>query len=222
MKTPAGITEKNFCNLLAKHCNSSMVSDILCEMGHDTSIIGLNLNLPNKRIFGKASTLKLRKLKNNESPDGIYCALESYGEIDDGDVIIVETEIPERAYFGELNANLALRAGAVGTIVCGRTRDIECISSLDYPVFSTGYSSADIKKYGTLDGINVKIDCFGVPVSPGDYAFADINGAAIIPSDIIDTVVIELRKTVEKEMLVKSNIMSDKKAEEIPKITGNF
>jgi regulator of RNase E activity RraA len=222
MKTPVGTTEKNFCNLITKHCNSSMVSDILCGMGYETSVIGLTLNLPNKRIFGKASTLKLRKLRKGESPDGIYDALKSYGKIDDGDVIVVETGVPDRAYFGELNANLAIRAGAVGTIVCGRTRDIECVNALDYPVFSTGYSSADIKNYGTLAGINVKIKCFGVPVSPGDYVFADINGVVIIPAALVDKVVAEIEKTIDKEMSVKSNILKDRKAEDIPKITGNF
>ena len=216
------VTEKNFNNVLSKHTNSSMFSDILSELGVESTVIGFTLNLPAKRFFGKVSTLRIRRLKKGEDPNGIYEALKSYSQIDDGDVIVVDTEVPDRAYFGELNANLALRSGAVGTIVNGFTRDIENVNTLDYPVLSKGYCAADVKNYGTLDFINEPITISGITVNPGDYVFADINGAVFIPKEMKDKVIDAAVRSIEKEMDVKRNIIMNVEAFDITKKTGAF
>ena len=214
---------KNWCNLFTKHVNSSMIADILNEMGIEgKTVTGYDLNLKNKRIFGKASTLKIRKLGPGENPDGIYNALKSYSMIDDGDIIVVENEVPNLAYFGELNANLAIRSGAIGTIVGGATRDIENVSQLDYPVFSKGYSSADIKDYGTLESINTPITLDSTAIYPGDYIIADVNGIVVIPKENLNEVVSTSINSAEREESVKINILKGIEAFGITKISGNF
>lgn len=216
------ITEKNFNNLLSKHTNSSMISDILFEYGIEQTISGYTTNLQNTRIFGKASTMKIRKLETGENSKGIYDALKTYSHIPDGNIIVVETEVPNRAYFGELNANISIRTGVIGTIVGGKTRDIECVTELGYPVFSKGYSSSDVKGYGTLDSFDKPIKLENIVINPGDYIFADVNGIVIIPLKLIDTVKESIISCINKEMNVKINVISGIDADDIPKITGFF
>ena len=130
--------------------------------------------------------------------------------------------MPNKAYFGELNANLAIRHGSIATIIGGATRDVECVSNLDYPIFSKSYSPLDIKGYGTLDSINEKITLDGITISPGDYAIGDMNGIVIIPKEIVYEVIDLALQTIEKEMNVKINIIRGMRGIEIPDVTGNF
>ena len=133
-----GVTEKENTKLkvMSNFFNSAIFSDILCDMGVNGTINGLKPNLYDRKIFARANTLKIRALKKNEDYHGIYDGLKTYERITPGEVIVVENEVEDRAYFGELNANLAIRSGAVGTIVSGVTRDIEAVNMLGYHVFS--------------------------------------------------------------------------------------
>ncbi|MCV6599374.1 MAG: RraA family protein, partial [Alphaproteobacteria bacterium] len=163
---------KNLGNLLS----SSMLSDILDDLKIDGVINNLKLNLEHKKILGYAKTLKLKKLNNNESYTSIYDALESYDSIISEDIIVVENECPEYAYFGELNASLAIRSGAIGAIIGGKTRDSAEVNLLDFPVYSTGYSCKDVRKRAIVESVNKTINLFGVFVSPGDLIFGDNDG----------------------------------------------
>lgn len=122
----SGLREKDrklFLNL-RNHLTSSMLSDILDDLGSPFQIIrGFTPNISNAKFLGRAKTLKLRKLRTDEDFRGVYDALHSYSTIIPNDIIMVENETPEYAYFGELNANLAIRAGASAVVVGGKTRD---------------------------------------------------------------------------------------------------
>ncbi len=61
------------------------------------------------KFLGRANTLKLRDLNEGEDIKGIYSALDSYDSIIPGDIILAQNDTPDYAYFGELNAHLAIR-----------------------------------------------------------------------------------------------------------------
>ena len=162
--------------------NSSLLSDILDDLGLTHQVVkGLRPNIARSRVIGRAKTLRLRALRPGEDFRGIYHALHSYQTIVPGDVILVENEVPQHAYFGELNANLAVRAGAVAAIIGGQTRDSADVVNIGLPVFSTGYTCQDVRKRATLDTINRPITLQGVAVHPGDLVFADSEGVVVIP-----------------------------------------
>ena len=75
----------------------SILADVLFDYGINSTIAGLKTNLPNVKIFGRANTLKIRKLNQGEDYRGIYKGLETYSKISRGEVIIVENEIEDRA-----------------------------------------------------------------------------------------------------------------------------
>lgn len=208
--------------LLAKHLTSCILSDIMWEYNIKSTITGLKLNLPDKKIMGRASTLKIRKLKEGEDFRGIYDGLSTYTQIRSGEVIMVENECPEYAYFGELNCNLAIRSGAVGTIVDGVTRDINEVTSLNYPVFAKGYCCADVRGIATVESFNQKIKMQHVYITPGDLIFADINGIVVIPKKLEQEVLKRAIQAVKTEKNVLDKIVEYSDAYSIYQEEGAF
>lgn len=175
--------------LLRPYLSTSILADIAKDEKLAT-VLPVEIKLiGNGRILGLAKTLKLMALLPSaidSTPPGwrgIYDALSSYEFVRPGDVIVVATDVPERAYFGDLNANLAIRAGAVGAIIDGATRDADRLAALDFPVGARSTYCNDIRYEGTVEAINAPVRIGGVNVRNDDVVFADSDGVVIIPSE---------------------------------------
>lgn len=215
--------ENRKLNFIKKFINSSIISDVLDECNLTNQIItGLKCNLPNAKIFGRARTLKLRKLNDNEDFHGIYDALKSYSEISDNDIIIVENECSDYAYFGELNTKLAIRSGACATIIGGNTRDRDNVIQLDFPVFSKGFNCKDVKGRATLEYFNRTISIDGVSISPSDLIFADNDGIAVIPAQFENMVLDSVINKIAHESNVSNEIIKFKDPTDIVSSVGIF
>jgi regulator of RNase E activity RraA len=219
-----GMKEKENLRLrvMTKFFNSAIFSDILGDMGIDATISGLVLNQPDRKIFARANTLKIRALNEGEDYHGIYEGLKTYERITPGEVIVVENQVEDRAYFGELNANLAIRAGAVGTIVSSVTRDIEAVNMLDYPVFSKGYCCADVKRKATIESHQQPICIQGININPGDLIFADNCGVVCIPHRLEKQVLRMAVEAKEKEKSIIKRVLDNENAIDIYKEEGEF
>lgn len=209
-------------NLLSKFLSSAIFSDILSDMGIESTITGMRLNLEGKKVFGRANTLKIRKLKDREDYRGIYDGLKTYGKIAPGEVIVVENEVADRAYFGNLNAHLAVRAGALGTIVGGVTRDISEVTRLDYPVWAEGYCCADVKYKATVESHQMPVTIHGIKIVPGDLIFADNCGIVRIPQELEKQVLECAMQVVETEKSILKKVMQEQDAYEIYRTEGEF
>ena len=214
--------EVSFFNTISKHLSSCILADIMWGYGIKTHITGMTMNLPQNKIMGRASTLKLRKLKEGEDFNGIYSGLKTYERIRSGEIIMVENECGDVAYFGELNSNLANRSGAVGTVVDGVTRDINEVTKIGYTVFSKGYCCADIRGIGTVDSFNKRITIQGVDINPGDLVFGDINGIVVIPKKFEEEVLQKAFNAVKTEKNVLNKIMNFDDAYSIYEEEGAF
>jgi len=219
-----GVKEKENSRfeLLSKFFSSAILSDILFDMGIEGTIPGLIPNIKNERIMGRANTLKLRALKDGEDYRGIYDGLKTYEKITPGEIIVVENEVSDRAYFGELNAHLAVRAGAKGTIVNGVTRDILEVNRINYPVFAKGYCCADVKGRATVEGHQVVLNMSGIRVEPGDIIFADICGVVCVPKRVEKEVLARAMEVLEKEDNVLKRVLKQENAVEIYNKEGEF
>ena len=207
---------------LSQQLTSSMISDVLDEMGiHNKVLLGLTSNFPNKKLFGRAKTMRLKERTANDSTS-IYDALNSYMTIIPGDIIVVENELPQFAYFGELNASLAMRSGAIGAIIGGKTRDSNEVKKFDFPVFSWGHSCQDIKNKGTVDYINKKIKINGVEIGYEDLVFADNDGIVAIPKVYEDKVLEKCFRVSKKESNILIDIAAGIDIAEIRKLYGDF
>lgn len=203
--------------------NSAMLSDVLDDYGlPDCVVTGLHCNIGGTKVFGRARTLKIRQLHEGEDFHGIYDALKSYSEISDNDIIVVENECPEYAYFGELNTMLSIRSGASATIIGGVTRDRDNVLKMNYPVFSKGYNCKDVRKRATLESYNRTINLFGVTISPEDLVFADNDGVVVIPFLHEKAIMKKIIEKVSMEHDVSREITRYSDPMEIVKNIGEF
>lgn len=220
----AGVREKDRILLenIKGQLNSSMLSDILDDLGVSAVVNGLKPNFDGAKIFGRAKTLKIRALNEGEDFRGIYDALQSYHTIVPNDVIVVENEINDFAYFGELNANLAIRAGASGAIVGGMTRDSADVVKLGLPVFAEGNKCRDVRGRATLDSINKPVAIHGVEINPGDLVFADCEGVVVIPRKLEDKVLELAFSVARKEKSVLLDIAGGIGVDQLVNRNGEF
>lgn len=208
-------------NLKEQLC-SAMLSDILDDLGHENQIIkSLQPNLACK-LLGRAKTLHIRKLHSGEDFRGIYQALESYDTIVPNDIILVQNDAPEYAYFGELNANLAIRSGATGAIIGGKTRDGEALLKLGFPVFSSGLSCQDVRRRATLESVNRPIFIDDVQVRPDQLIFADCEGIVVIPTEAEQQVLERCMDTIRTEKKVLLDISLGTETSDLVKRYGVF
>ncbi len=166
--------------------------------------------------------MKLRKLEDGEDFRGIYNALNSYDGISDNDIIVVENEVGEYAYFGDLNTRLAIRAGASGAIIFGATRDMKETASLDFPVFAKSYNAADVRRRATLDYINKPIKVENKIINPGDMIFADICSVVVIYEEFISEVIDRALQTFQNENMIVKDILNEKSVLNIVQDRGTF
>lgn len=219
-----GINSKeiSFFEILKKHLSSCILSDIMWEYGINATITSLKLNLSNQKILGRANTLKVRKLKENEDFRGIYKGLDTYKKMRNGEIIVVENECNDNAYFGELNCNLAIRSGIQATIINGVTRDGNEVSRLNYPVFSKGYCCKDVRGVATIESFNQEIEIDGVSIKPGDLIFGDLNGIIVIPKGIEKEIIQRAIENIKTEKNVLDKIIEKKDAYAIYMEEGAF
>jgi CMP-N-acetylneuraminic acid synthetase/regulator of RNase E activity RraA len=213
--------ENKFLSNIKNRLSSAILSDILDELGIKGLIKNLKPNI-NTKILGRAKTLKLRKIKEREDYKKIYGALKSYDLVSAGDIIIVENESSEFAYFGELNANLAIRAGAQGAIIGGKTRDTLHIENLNFPVFSKGLTCIDVKKRAVVESMNKIIKLDDIIIRPEDLIFADFEGVIVIPKEREKEILSKAAEIISKEKNILNDISLNKSIEYILKKNGFF
>lgn len=214
--------QRKLLDNIKNNLTSAMLSDILDDLGVDGVISGLQINLENRRIFGRSKTLKLRKLKDKEDYKGIYDALESYNTIIPNDIIVVENDTPEYAYFGELNANLAIRSGAGGAVIGGKTRDSIEVRDLGFPVFSNGTTCRDVRKRATVESINKTIRIEGVSIAPHDLIFGDKDGIVVIPQHIENIVLEKAFEVIKNEKSILLDVANGMSVSDLTKNYGFF
>lgn len=212
--------ENLLLSALFPYLSSAMISDITREMG-------LKLTLPKEitgggRFFGRAKTLLLDHTDNEKDWRGIYDALDTYQFVRPGDVILVENRVPDSAYFGNLNAQLAMRAGAVGAVIDGVTRDQTDVAKLGFPVFSRGHYCVDIKFSGTVKSMNTPINIGSVRIENGDFIFADADGVTVVPDALWPEVKQLALKSIEKEWRVGMAVALGTKPRHIFESLGEF
>lgn len=197
--------ERRLLNNLKLLLTSALLSDILDDMNL-TGVLSssFSLNLPDQKLLGRAKTLQIDLCPDDEDFKKIYDSLNLYDHVVSNDIIVVANKIPDFAFFGELNANLALRAGASGAIIDGVTRDTRETTDMGFPVFSKGKYCKDTRKRGIVTSKNKTVIIDGVSIHKDDLIFGDRDGIVVIPKkyekEIIDTAFEKLKN--EKQILI--------------------
>ncbi len=128
-----------------------------------------------EKIVGKAVTVS--------TFDGDWAkTVEAIDVARRGDVLVIKCSGDTAAVWGELATRSCINKGIEGVIIDGAVRDVDDIRELGYPIFARREvpNAGEPKGFGE---INVKIECGGVEVNPGDWIVADDNGVMVIPKE---------------------------------------
>src|SRR5688572_18543879 len=108
------------------------------------------------------------------------------------------------AHFGEMSCQLAYAHGCRGMLLAGNCRDTQYVLKMpDFPMFTFGTRPHAFGGWIVTE-VNEPIYLPGhlthyVAVMPGDYIFADNDGAQLIPARLVDEVLLRVEETFAKE-----------------------
>jgi regulator of RNase E activity RraA len=154
------------------------VSDALDKLGLGGVVTGLQRLSTQRRIAGRAVTMKLG---TGVAPAGPVrhlgtAAIEASRP---GDVIVVEQRsgVEAGSWGGLLTLGAKMR-GVSGVVADGPVRDIDEAMSHDFPVFARACTSRTARGRIVELATNGPVTIGDVTVTPGDYVIAD--GSAVI------------------------------------------
>jgi regulator of RNase E activity RraA len=189
---------------------SAIVADALDRMGRRDQVLDPAIRpvWPGARVAGRIVPVRVEASQTipEQAYDGEMSALDSLGP---GDVPLYAVDPGTRAAtWGELFSCGARGRGALGAIVDGYVRDAAQIEELGFPVFSRGFSPVDTLGRAEVVAWGVEAVCGGVPVAPGDYVVADVDGIVAVPADRIDDVLEEARVKSRLETGARDDLLS--------------
>src|SRR5437588_11761577 len=170
---------------------TAAVADALDELGqHDRAMREYLRPLSSESKFaGWARTILCQDIFY-VPPDPYGLEIEAIDSILPGEVVAVATgESKRNAPWGELLSTAARARGARGAVIDGLVRDVKKIEEVGFPVFAAGIKPVDSRGRGIVIDCNVRVDCGGVLVSPGDLVFADYDGVVVIPAEVLPDVI---------------------------------
>lgn len=203
---------------------SDLLDDIALEKGETCGAVisGLKCNIKSQTVLGRANTLRLRPLREGEDFRGIYDALGSYNGMSENDIIVVENEEKKYAYFGDLNARLAIRSGACAAVIDGATRDLKATKYLQFPVWARTWNAADVRHRATVDYWQKPIWIDGVKISPHDLLFIDEDGLVVIYQKHEKEILSRILNTFQTEKDIIHDIVSGFEIGKIVEKNGTF
>jgi len=164
------------------------------------------------KVVGPAYTVKYARHTNLTKPAQQGHYIDS---IPPGSVVFVSSPANiVNAVYGGLMSNRAKVAGAVGTIVDGRIRDLNEHRELDYPVFARNVGTASPYEVVHVSEINVPVRLQATEqeaiINPGDYLIGDLNGVVCLPKHLAEKALAMMGPQVEADRRVALDIQLGK------------
>ena len=135
-------------------------------------------------MVGRARTglyMPAYALREGENPYEIEIALVD--DLQPQEVVVLACNGPTGriAPWGELLTTAAQVRGAAGCVTDGLVRDVRQIRAMHFPVFHGGIGPLDTKGRARMVERDVRGECGGVSIDPGDLVFGDVDGVVVIP-----------------------------------------
>ena len=135
-------------------------------------------------MVGRARTglyMPAYALRDGENPYEIEIALVD--DLQPQEVVVLACNGPSEriAPWGELLTTAAQVRGAAGCVTDGLVRDVRQIRAMHFPVFHGGIGPLDTKGRARMVDRDVRVECGGVSIDPGDLVFGDVDGVVVIP-----------------------------------------
>ncbi|UQA92422.1 RraA family protein [Streptomyces halobius] len=148
---------------------------------------GIATRTPGAVACGPAFTVRYRAIDDDTT---FHNAADYIDDVPAGSVVVVDNGGSRTCTnWGSLLSSVALHRGISGTVVHGSVRDVKESRAAGYPLFSADVTMVSGKNRVVLDRTGAEVDVAGTPVAPGDWIFADDNGALRIPAGLVAEVV---------------------------------
>jgi 4-hydroxy-4-methyl-2-oxoglutarate aldolase len=167
---------------------SGVISDVLDGLGNMHHALAPKIRPldDSLALFGRARTalyMPVYHVAPGSNPYELEIALVD--SLMQDDVAILACPREERiGPWGELLTTAARARGAAGCVTDGLVRDVRLIREMRFPVFSGGIGPLDSKGRGMVMAVDVPVECGGVPISPGDWLFGDVDGVVVVPAEL--------------------------------------
>ena len=166
--------------------SSAILSDIMDSLGLSRRAMRPFIRpLDEQKVMvGRARTglyMPAYALRDGENPYEVEIALVD--DLQPQDLVVLACNGPtERiAPWGELLSTAAVARGAAGCVTDGLVRDVRQIRAMGFPVFHGGIGPLDTKGRARMVDRDVRVECGGVSIDPGDLVFGDVDGVVVIP-----------------------------------------
>jgi 4-hydroxy-4-methyl-2-oxoglutarate aldolase len=129
------------------------------------------------------------------------------------------------AYFGEMSCQVANAHGCRGMLIAGNCRDTQYVLKMpDFPMFTFGTRPNAFGGWNLLD-VNVPVYIPGhthhyVRVAPGDFIFGDNDGVQLIPTGVVDEVLLRVEWIFEKENAERQQLAAGMPVDEVYRVFG--
>lgn len=184
------------------------VSDALDQLGLGGVVTGLVQHSADRRIAGRAITVKLGSSTMQKGPPRHLCsAAIDIGSSDTVIVIEQRTGIEAGSWGGLLSVGAKAR-GIAGVIVDGPVRDIDQSREMDFPVFARSLTSRTARGRIVEVDTNVAVAIHDVTVEPGDYVIADRSATIFIAPRDIERVLAASETIARKEAAMAEAILA--------------
>jgi len=143
------------------------------------------------------------------------------GEIQDGDVIVIDGHETGTGFIGSNNAQRWINNGAVGVVTNGACRDTDELIRQGVAVYHR-YTRPTVRPSRCeLDATQVPVNIGGVMVRPGDLVVADGDGVVVVPIEHVDDVLAGARgiangdKSGRRRLFEEAGMDQDETTEEL-------
>jgi 4-hydroxy-4-methyl-2-oxoglutarate aldolase len=142
-----------------------------------------------------------------DAPDGTVLCFDCGGDL-------------QPAHFGEMSCQLAYAHGCRGMLLAGNCRDTQYVLKMpDFPMYSFGTRPNAFGGW-IITEVDAPIYLAGhlthyVRVMPGDFIFGDNDGVQLIPSDLVDEVLLRVEAIFEHENAEREQIAAGMPIDEV-------
>ena len=198
---------------LKKNLYSGIICDVLDQLGYRNQALGPDFKIlnPDEVLIGKAFTsIGTEVYTMPESPLTAQCKV--IDQLKEGEIYVLATRGKYNcAIFGELLATAVQAKKGKSPLIDGYARGLKQLKEINFPLFYRGNVPTTSKGRCEVTECQIPIVIDGVMIKPGDYIFADIDGVAIIPSEVKDEVFEKAMEIVQKENHVREDLLKGAK-----------
>ena len=190
-------------------CYASAIHDVLREKGYGNCVLPPEIQALKRgqKLFGEIYTLSGHIDKTLTRHESLLLWSQVLSKVPNEKVIVCQPNTHSIALMGELSARALMVKETKGYLMDGHCRDVEEIIDAQFPVFCRLSTPADIVERWKYDALGDPITIGSVTICSGDYIIADMDGAVIIPQEVVEEVVTETEKVMNTESEMRKAIL---------------